>query len=299
MTYSVTGQEISQWRNNAKKDAITNNIPLQDIDWLLKELTNLDALSLRLNNFQGQDKIKMFISLAELNKLWQLRVEKRLPVQYLLGKCHWRNFTLKVGPDVLIPRPETELMIDLAAEAVKHSPNPNLARGNWVDLGTGSGAIAFGLREIFPQGTIYAVDVSEKALTIAKENALKLNLSDQISFYQGSWWQPLAFLQGKVSGIVSNPPYIPTQLIPNLQLEVVQHEPHLALDGGKDGLDDIRYLIKTAPLYLVSGGVWLMEIMAGQADLVVNLLENKGCFTNINVYQDLAAIERFVFAYLR
>jgi len=276
---------------------MANNIPVEEIDWLLKELTNLDPLSLRLNNFQDRPQIKTEIIWPELTKLWQLRIQKRLPVQYLVGRCHWRNFTLKVSPDVLIPRPETELIIDLATEAVKNSPNPDLSLGDWVDLGTGSGAISFGLAEVFPHATIHAVDLSNNALAIASENALKLNFQEKIKFYQGFWWNPLEFLKGKVSGMVSNPPYIPSPLINTLQSEVVLHEPHLALDGGDDGLDDIRYLAKTAPKYLVSGGIWLIEMMAGQADLVVNMLKNEGCYTNINVCKDLAGIERFAFAY--
>lgn len=297
MSYYISAQELSQWRNHAQQKARENNIPIQEIDWLLKELTDLDLLSLRLNTYQDQNKIKINIKLLELKELWELRIQKRLPVQYLIGRCHWRNFTLKVSPDVLIPRPETELIIDLAVEAVKKSNNHNLSLGNWVDLGTGSGAISFGLAEVFPHANIHAVDFSKNALAIAKENVIQLNLSENIKFYQGSWWNPLECFKGKISGMISNPPYIPTSLIHNLQPEVVQHEPHLALDGGKDGLDDIRYLIKTAPLYLVSGGIWLIEIMAGQADLVVNLLKNEGSYRNINIYQDLAGIERFILAY--
>ena len=297
MSYHTSGTKLFRWYEDAKKQAIALNIPLQEIDWLLQELTNLDRLSLRLKSFLHQPRIEMKTTLDQLERLWQLRVQKRLPVQYLVGRSHWRNFTLKVSPDVLIPRPETECIIDLAKDAVPKSPDPHLSFGHWVDLGTGSGAIALGLAEVFPQATIHAVDLSSRALAIAQENALNLGLAKTIKFYQGSWWSPIDVLKGKISGMVSNPPYIPSDLISSLQLEVAHHEPHLALDGGDDGLDDIRYLIKTAPLYLVSGGIWLIEMMAGQADKVSKMLQEEGNYHNINIFNDLAGIERFALAY--
>ena len=176
---------------------------------------------------------------------------------------------MKVTPAVLVPRPETELIVDLA----KENNLIFLGDRHWVDLGTGSGAIALGLADVFPQAIVHAVDLSPDALEIARENAVNLNLEPRINFYQGSWWSPLKFLEGKVAGVVSNPPYIPTAQIKHLDPEVVNHEPHLALDGGDDGLRDIRYLVETSPQYLTSGGILLMEIMAGQAKKVIKLLQ--------------------------
>ena len=107
------------------------------------------------------------------------------------------------------------------------------------------------------------------------------------------------FLQGKVSGMVSNPPYIPSSEIALLQPEVVQHEPHLALDGGKDGLDDIRHLIEVAPNYLMPGGIWLIEMMVGQAKLVTQMLQQQGEYHKIKIFPDLAGIKRFAMAHRR
>ncbi|MEL6502512.1 MAG: peptide chain release factor N(5)-glutamine methyltransferase, partial [Cyanobacteria bacterium J06623_1] len=210
----------------------------------------------------------------------------------LVETVFWRRFQLKVTPAVLIPRPETELIIDIAA---KHN-RITVASQYWVDLGTGSGAIALGLADIFPTATIHAVDLSPDALEIAQENAQSLNLSN-ICFEQGSWWSPLSSLQGKVTGMVSNPPYIPSAQIARLDPEVAQHEPRMALDGGDDGLDDIRHLVSTAPLYLVSGGMWLVEIMIDQAAAVVELLQQQGKYYDIKVLRDLAGVDRFVLAY--
>ena len=290
---NISGEELDRWYQQAKLEAIANDIRVDEVDWLLQTVTNLDSLSLRLGTYKQRSQIQSDRPLSDLIQLWQQRLQERLPVQYLVETVFWRRFQLRVNPAVLIPRPETELIIDLAREN-------NLiteCQQHWVDLGTGSGAIALGLAEIFPQATIHAVDISPDALKIALENAVNLKLEQNIRFYQGSWWNPLN-LEGKVTGMVSNPPYIPTEEIDNLQPEVA-HEPRLALDGGDDGLDDIRYLIKDAPRYLVSGGIWLVELMMGQAETVAKLLEQQGEYSNIKIYQDLNGIERFVLAYRR
>ena len=204
---------------------------------------------------------------------------------------------LKVSPAVLIPRPETEYIIDIAVEAIKNSPTTELELGEWADLGTGSGAIALGLAEAFNRAIIHAVDCSPDALAIAQLNAENLGLQERIQFYQGSWLSPLLDLKGKLSGMVSNPPYIPSSEIPQLQAEVANHEPHIALDGGIDGLDSIRYLIENAPDYLRPGGIWLIEMMTGQADTVVKLLQEQGGYFQIQIYPDFAGINRFALAY--
>jgi release factor glutamine methyltransferase len=239
--------------------------------------------------------IAMPHSLEELSQLWQQRLESRVPVQYLAGAAPWRNFVLSVSPAVLIPRPETEYVIDLAIDAVQHQPK--LKQGHWADLGTGSGAIALGLADAFAEASIHAVDRSVDALAVAQQNAQQLGLSDRIQFYQGDWFEPLTHLQGKLSGMVSNPPYIPSAMLSELQPEVVAHEPSLALDGGADGLDCIRHLVATAPNYLIPGGVWLIEMMAGQAEAVANLLQTQGNYGNVQIYPDLAGVDRFALAY--
>lgn len=292
-SHSISGEDLYCWYQAATKTAISNNIDPQELDWLMQTITSLDSLSLRLGTFQEQFQINSNVSLSELTILWQQRLQERLPVQYLVETVFWRRFQLKVTPEVLIPRPETELIIDIAQE---HNLITEPEQ-NWVDLGTGSGAIALGLADVLTQATIHAVDISWDALKIAQENAVKLKLEQNIRFYQGSWWNPLEFLQGKITGMVSNPPYIPTSQIDSLQPEVANHEPRLALDGGDDGLDDIRYLVETSPNYLVSGGIWLIELMVGQADIVIELLQQQGEYYDVKVFSDLNGIERFVLGY--
>lgn len=298
MQSKISGKELSLWRNRAIQAAIAASVSPREVDWLLKQITNLDSLALHLESFQELDKIEIDRPLSVLNELWQERIENNLPVQYLVGSTPWRNFSLKVAPDVLIPRPETELTIDLVLEAIKTSPL-DLAAGNWVDLGTGSGAIALGLARSLTNATIHAVDTSEAALAIARENAENLKLTKRIKFYCGSWWQPMEKFRGKISGMVSNPPYIPTEAIAELQPEVVKHEPHLALDGGEDGLQCIRHLIETSPQYLHSGAIWLVEMMAGQGEMVAVMLEQQGSYRNIKLLPDLAGIDRFALAEIK
>ncbi|MEH2014263.1 peptide chain release factor N(5)-glutamine methyltransferase [Nostoc sp.] len=287
----VSGLQLWQWRNTAHQTAIATDVPPMEVDWLLQEIAGLDRLALRLESFKNWPQIQMQLPLEELDQLWQRRLNDRLPVQYIAGVTPWRHFQIAVSSAVLIPRPETECLIDLALAAASG------VSGHWADLGTGSGAIAVGLADVLPKATIHAVDYSLEALAIAQANAHNLGFADRIKFYQGSWWEPLAFLKGQFSGMVSNPPYIPTSTLPTLQPEVVNHEPHLALDGGTDGLDCIRHLIEISPSYLQPGGVWLIEMMAGQADAVRELLQNQGSYYKIQIHADLAGIERFALAY--
>ncbi|MBD2432120.1 MULTISPECIES: peptide chain release factor N(5)-glutamine methyltransferase [Fischerella] len=293
----ISGLQLWQWRQAAIYGAIAADVSPAEVDWLLQEIAGLDRLALRLESFKDWPQIQLPLPLAELDLLWQKRLKERLPVQYIAGVTPWRKFKITVSPGVLIPRPETELLIDIAVAAVAKSKDKlRLQQGQWADLGTGSGSIAIALADALPEARIHAVDYSSAAIAIAQINAQNAKLSDRIKFYQGYWWEPLESFKGQFSGMVSNPPYIPTSIMSTLQPEVVNHEPHLALDGGDDGLDCIRYLIETSPTYLKPGGMWLVEMMAGQADTVREMLQNQGSYCNIEIYTDLAGIERFAFA---
>lgn len=290
--HSILGEVLWQWREQAREQAMASEIDPIEVDWLLRTWTNLDALQLRLGLFRTTP-IPAAIAFEEIQAQWQRRLVERVPVQYLTGVAPWREFILTVSPAVLIPRPETECLIDLAVQAV--TAKPMLATGAWVDLGTGSGAIALGLASTFPLAEIHAVDTSLDALQVAQANGDRYRFP--IHWHHGSWLTPLHSLAGRLSGIVSNPPYIPKALIAGLQPEVAHHEPHLALDGGKDGLDAVRSLVESAPHYLRADGLWLVELMAGQANDVANLLAEHGSYKEIQVYPDLAGIPRFVAAY--
>jgi release factor glutamine methyltransferase len=291
VTASISGQELSQWRQQAIADLEQAQLSPKEVDIFLQAVTDLDTLSLRLQSFREREKIPLSYSWSEITKRWQKRLQARVPLQYLLESVVWRNFTLKVSPGVLIPRPETELLIDIVGETVRGDDG-----GIWVDLGTGSGAIAIGLASILTKAEIYAIDYSQTALAIAKENIINTGFADRIILKQGSWWTPLEKWKGQISGMLSNPPYIPSAEILDLQIEVREHEPRLALDGGEDGLTALRYLVATAPDYLRSGGLWLVEMRAGQGEKVAQMLENQGNYRQIQIINDLAGFDRFVLA---
>lgn len=289
----VSGAALWQWRQDATDRAIAAQVSPYEVDWFLQELTDLTALELRLATVSQRDQVTVAVSLETLETLWQRRLEERVPVQYLAGRTPWRHFSVQVTPAVLIPRPETEEMIDWAIALSAHlSP----LTGHWADLGTGSGAIALGLASAFPAATIHAVDCSPAALAVARSNAAENGLGDRIQFHQGHWFEPLLAWRGQLQGLLSNPPYIPHALLATLEPEVVRHEPHLALDGGQDGLDALRILASQAPSYLIPQGLWLVELMAGQGAAVADLLAATHRYTHIQIHTDLSGNERFVSA---
>jgi release factor glutamine methyltransferase len=288
--WQVNGSELWQWYLAAIDRSQQLAIEPEEVDWLLQAVSNVRRIDLRLGNLPGD--ICLDRPWPEIVALWQRRCQERQPIQYLVGSTAWRQFELKVTPAVLIPRPETELIIDLVLDRL--TPSQHL--GHWVDLGTGSGAIAIGLATALPAAQLHAVDLSAAALAVARENIQTLGLSDRITLYPGSWWQPLSHLRGQVTGMVSNPPYIPSQTVTELQPEVVNWEPHLALDGGADGLAAIRILVNEAPQFIQAGGLWAIEMMAGQGSAVVELLEKQGSYGSIEVINDWTGRDRFVFA---
>ena len=159
--------------------------------------------------------------------------------------------------------------------------------------------MAIAIARSLPAAQVYAVDISPAALAIAHINATRLGVVDRLNFSQGSWWSSLTALEGKVAVMLSNPPYIPSAQLQYLQPEVRDHEPHLALDGGVDGLAAIGTLIDTAPAYLQAGGIWLTEMMAGQGRAVASLLAAHGSYTEIEIINDLAGLDRFAIARLK
>ncbi len=288
--WQVTGIELWAWYQFAVGEAEAAGIARREVDWLLQAVSDVDRLSLQLGDVSRRDRIFLHRPWSEILELWQQRLVQRQPLQYLVGSTPWRGFDLQVSRAVLIPRPETELLIDLAIDKF---PNAN---GNWLDLGTGSGAITIGLAMAFPNALVHAVDFSTEALVVARSNAERHGLMDRIQFYQGSWWQPIDHLKGQCQAMISNPPYIPTATMLGLAPEVVNHEPHLALDGGVDGLRDIQVLVNSAPDFLVSGGWWAIEMMAGQGNSVVELLEKRGSYRDIQIIDDWAGFDRFAVA---
>jgi release factor glutamine methyltransferase len=257
-----------------------------ELDWLVRHVTGWDTLTLRWAEATGAE------FLPQLQTLWHTYIQTRQPLQYLVGTTPWRDMDLQVAPGVLIPRPETERLVDVAV----HWANCwGLTTGEWVDLGIGSGAIALGLLRELPGIHVHGVDCSPIALQIAKNNAMTLALNTRLTLYQGDWFTPLEHRRGHLQAMVSNPPYIPTHLLATLAPEV-QYEPRLALDGGENGLVSLQYLVQTAPAYLAPGGLWCVETMSGQTGAVVALLQEQGGYQNIQVYRDWGGHDRLVVA---
>lgn len=197
------------------------------------------------------------------------------PVAYILGRREFYSLELSVNPAVLIPRPETELLVDLALER-----RPACV----LDLGTGSGAVALAIKRHLPGARVVAIESSAAALAVARRNAVKLNLD--VDFRHGRWFEPVAGERFEL--VVSNPPYVAAG---DPHLPGLRHEPEAALVSGPDGLDAIREITSAAGLFLAPGGWLLLEHGQGQ-DAKVRLLLEKAGLESVNTWPDLAGIGR-------
>jgi release factor glutamine methyltransferase len=212
----------------------------------------------------------------------------REPLQHIVGTQAFRDIVVKVNGEVLVPRPETELLAGWALELLPRSPRAPLV----LDVGTGSGCIACALASERADLRVIALDVSPAAVALAGANAAALGLANRVTVRVSDLFSALDAERADL--IVSNPPYLPTSVIPSLAPEVRCHDPRRALDGGPDGLAVIRRLIAAAPPWLVPGG-WLLIETAGaeQARVAVALMREHG-LTDVVTRPDLAGIERFV-----
>jgi release factor glutamine methyltransferase len=214
------------------------------------------------------------------------------PLQYLLGHQEFWSVDLKVDPRVLIPRPETEVLVE---EALAILEIPSRREPRVLDIGTGSGAIVVALTKDLGEIFAVATDISHEALLVAKENARDAGVDQRIRFVQGDLLSPFRPLTGGVFDLIlSNPPYVCRPDIEELTREVKDHEPRVALDGGEDGLDFYRQMSCQVPAYLREGGWLLVEMGQGQGAKISALLEQSGCFRGPELVRDLSGIERVI-----
>ena len=225
---------------------------------------------------------------VELTTLRDLVKRRRSfePIAYLRGEREFYGLRFRVDKRVLVPRPDTETLVDVA---LARSARLSMSMRQ-LDLCTGSGCVAIAMARQRPTAQVSASDLSPDALAVARDNALRLG-AYSVAFYIGDLFAPFAGRRFDV--VTANPPYIPTGDLASLMPDVRDHEPHLALDGGADGLDLVRRIVAEAPDYLDEGGLLAIEVGAGEAPATVALLTERG-FAEVRADRDIARIERVV-----
>ncbi|MFN3200275.1 MAG: peptide chain release factor N(5)-glutamine methyltransferase [Bradymonadia bacterium] len=282
-----TVRRIYQWTSGFFAERGLSS-PKQDALFLIGDALGIDRNQVLLRFDQPLEE-------AELQGI-RSRVKRRStgePVAYITGHKGFWTLDLKVDPRVLIPRPETERLVELALEALKVPPLNAVDAPRIVDVCTGSGCVALALASELPTARIAALDISPDALAVAHENVAALELTERVACLKGDLLAPVP-ADKPVELIVSNPPYIERGDIEQLMLDVRDHEPHLALDGGPDGFDLIRPLVSQAAERLVTGGRLLFEIGADQGPGAQAICEADDRFVAVKVHKDYGQRDRVV-----
>ena len=269
--------------------SIKNN--RQDIDnlyLLLDLLGGITKSDLTLLKINSQKKVNLREDFNSLKLKWNEHIQLSKPIQYVCESVYWRNFKLELSTDVLIPRTETEKIVEIANDIIGYENKKII----FADLGTGSGSIAISLAFEHRNWEGLATDIDDKALKIAKRNHQKISLEPNIHFYHGSWWDPLVNYAGMINLAISNPPYIPKNVYERLPSSVKDFEPKIALYGGEDGLSHIKKIIIDAPNFLIRGGWLIFENHYDQSNKIKNLLRDYG-FDSLKTINDTYGIGRF------
>jgi len=272
------------------------------LDWTVKffetkgiETARLDAELLlahalgwqRIELYARYDRVPEASVLATFRQMVRSR-GSRVPARYLTGHAEFYSLPLTVSAAVLIPRPETEFLVERALAVL-----PEDAESLVADLGTGSGAIALAVAANRPKARVAATDVSEDALAVAAANAERHGLADRVSFSQGCWFDAIE-AGARFDAILSNPPYVAAPDLEQAMPEVRDHEPRLALDGGDDGLDAYRVLVAEAAAWLRPNAWLILEVGQGQSDAVLALASESGHYAATCVEPDYQGIPRVV-----
>lgn len=265
-----------------RKKLAENNIdtPLLDAQLIVGKAADMT----RVQILTYPDKILEENEICKINEMCCERI-KRKPMQYILGVCEFMGLNFKVNPYTLIPRGDTEILVEKAIEIVERNNYASV-----LDIGTGSGAIAISMAK-YTNADVDAVDIAECALDTAMENAGENKVN--VNFFTSDLFSNV---NRKYDIILSNPPYIERDVIKTLEPDVKNYEPISALDGGKDGLDFYRRIICDIDRYLNKKGCVIFEIGYNQGDNVSNLLRENG-FGNIAVEKDLSGLDRVVIGY--
>jgi len=289
--FKTIGQTL-KWINSLFKTAGIINSE-RETEILLSYFLKMSKSEIYLN----YDKLLKNEEKRQLEKMLQERI-KKIPLQYITKHQEFMGIDFLVEKGVLIPRLETEILVERVLEKLKiieSSSNLKIA-----DLGTGSGIIAISIAKFINDITIYATDISQKSLKLALENARKHNCEEKIIFLQGNLFEPF---QGKIDknsldGIISNPPYINSDDFKSLPPEIKDNEPEIALYGGVDGIDYYHKIIKESPKFLKRDGFIALEVGLNQAKIIKEMILKENNYRqNIEIFKDYSGIERVVIAY--
>lgn len=256
--------------------------------WILESVLGLDRLMLHLRKNESVEEPVRRRAMA----LFERRASRE-PLQYVLGMQEFCGLDFHVTPDVLIPRPETELLVEVVTQTCA-----DISEALIADIGTGSGCVAVALARALPKARLYATDCSPQVLALAQENAKRHGVQNRVTFVTGNLLDPIQLLglQRQLDVIVSNPPYIPDADLAALQPEIRLFEPRLALDGGNDGFVFHRRLVREAADFLKSDGLLAIEVGQGQARHVSALAQDGENYYNVRTFLDMAGIKRVVSA---
>jgi release factor glutamine methyltransferase len=283
----MTVLELLNWMTDHLKDHRVENPRLQ--------------AELLLAHFLGLNREGLYIHLRDkipdkgrdrLEELVRRRISGE-PLQYILGKQAFWSGDFRVDPRVLIPRPETEILVEQAISIL--STMPSGRSPSVLEIGTGSGAVAISVAREVKDLLLVATDISRDALLLARENAREMGVLRKITFVNGDLFGPFhSREEGPFDLILSNPPYISSPEIEMLPREIREHEPAVALNGGEDGLDFYREILRQVPSYLRMGGWLLLELGQGQGKRIAELIHEKEEFSEPELLKDLSGIERVV-----
>ncbi len=280
----ISVKEFLLW----KKKQLSKGGDQQSFEVLLDCIGDISTGDLNLKILNPKGNLYLKKNLEFLESVWEDHLIRSCPIQYLCGITYWRDLKLKVTNKVLIPRPETELIVDIVFNVFKRKSEKLF----FAELGTGSGAISIALALAYPFSEGVATDIDQDALEIATKNYINSSKQSNLKFYCGNWWSPLENFKGKLDLAISNPPYIPKDTYEKLPKEVKNFEPKVALLGGEDGLKHIREIIQKAPIFLKEKGWLILENHFDQGEKVKQIfIKNK--FTSIEIVKDLSGIGRF------
>ena len=280
----ISVKEFLLW----KKKQLSKGGDQQSFEVLLDCIGDISTRDLDLKILNPNGSLHLKKNLEFLESVWEDHLIRSCPIQYLCGITYWRDLKLKVTNKVLIPRPETELIVDIVFNVFRRKSEKLF----FAELGTGSGAISIALALAYPFSEGVATDIDQDALEIATKNYINSSKKSNLKFYCGNWWSPLENFKGKLDLAISNPPYIPKDTYEKLPKEVKNFEPKVALLGGEDGLKHIRKIIQKAPIFLKEKGWLILENHFDQGEKVKQLfIKNK--FTSIEIVKDLSGIGRF------